>query len=733
MEPKKNYILAMFPYPSGDLHMGHAEAYSIADAMARYARLKGDDVLFPVGWDSFGLPAENAAIARGLSPKDWTYENIETQAASFKRLNISFDWETRLHTSDPEYFRWNQWIFTKMMEKGLAYRKKAPVNWCPKDKTVLANEQVEDGKCERCKTEVQTKDLTQWFLAISNYAQALVEDMEDLQWPSDVLAMQKNWIGQSEGRVISFPLEAGSGAVEVFTTRSETLRGATFLVVAADSPLAEQLASSSGKEAELAGYKKHMPTGGERERLRGGREKTGINLGVAAINPLTGRVIPIYAGDYVVAGYGSGAVMGVPSEDERDAEFAKALGIGSLEIGENPQPYGVKETKYRLRDWLVSRQRYWGTPIPVIHCEDCGAVPVPEEDLPVVQPETGYSLSPEDGKSPLESAEEWVKADCPQCGKEARRDTDTLDTFFDSSWYFLRYPNPSYDKGPFDPAGIKNWLPVGRYIGGKEHAILHLLYARFMTKVLRDMGLVPFKEPFQKLTNQGSVLLGGKAMSKTLGNLVSVGQQMDQYGADAVRVAMLFAGPPEDDIDWNDVSVAGAAKWLNRVSELSAKLQNANFAEGNSIEKTVARLTSEATDAVEGGRLNVAIARLMELTKAVKEGSDAPDGSVKEGMENLSIMISLFAPGAAETCQKRIGVVRPAWPVVDPSLLQEETSTAIVQVEGKIRARLKVSTTITEADLETLALQDEGVRAELRGRKPRRVTVKAPKVVRIDL
>ncbi|MVU77694.1 class I tRNA ligase family protein [Nocardia sp. ET3-3] len=540
-EASRRYVVSMFSYPSGDLHMGHAEVFAISDAMARFARMRGHDTLFPVGWDSFGLPAENAARKRGLDPREWTYANIATQADSFRRMGISFDWHTRLHTSDPEYYRWNQWLFLRLYERGLAYRADAEVNWCPQDRTVLANEQVVHGRCERCGAAVERRDLTQWFFRITDYADRLLDDMAGLRdgWPSEVLAMQRNWIGRTE------------------------------------------------------------------------------------------------------------------SVDDA----------------------GRTMVAYRLHDWLISRQRYWGTPIPIIHCGGCGAVPVPDDQLPVRLPDSGYRLSPGDSGSPLASAEDWVAVPCPRCGAPARRDTDTMDTFVDSSWYFLRYPNPHYTDGPFDPEALARWLPVDEYIGGREHATAHLLYARFITKALYDAGLVPFTEPFTRLTTQGQVLMGGKAMSKSLGNLVDLRDQIERHGPDAVRIAMLFAGPVEADVDWADVSARGAERWLARVARLAAEtgsgVANSDPAGEAATRREVHDTIARATALMEAKRFNVVIAQLMRLTTILRRAAESESGgtspAVRDGVDALVRMMSCVAPETAAVAWHHLGHTSPvadaAWPV----------------------------------------------------------------------
>ncbi len=779
----RRYIVTMFPYPSGDLHMGHAEVYSIGDALSRFARLRGYNVLQPIGWDSFGLPAENAALRQDRDPRDWTYDNIEVQAEGFRRLGVSFDWRTRLHTSDPEYYRWNQWIFLKMYEKDLAYRKAAPVNWCPNDKTVLANEQVIQGRCERCGTLVEGRNLTQWFFRITAHSQRLLDDMDDLaNWPDDVLRMQQNWIGRSEGASVDFAVEGESDPITVFTTRPDTLFGATFMVIAADAPLAAELCADEVRE-EFEEYQVRTRAASDIDRLAAERVMTGVSLGRNAVNPVNGERIPIYASDYVLAGYGTGAIMAVPAHDQRDIDFARAMDLpvrtvidtgepdptetGIATVGEGSlvssgdytgmpseqakeaivadlaeRGLGEAAVNYRLRDWLVSRQRYWGTPIPVIHCDGCGEVPVPYEDLPVELPRSGYELRPEDGRAPLESAEEWCRVPCPSCGGDARRDTDTMDTFVDSAWYFLRYPNPHYQDGPFDPRGIERWLPVTEYVGGKEHAILHLLYTRFFTKFLHDEGMLDFEEPFERLTNQGQVIMGGAAMSKSLGNLVDLQDQIADFGPDAVRVTMLFAGPPEDDIDWAHVSPAGAVKWLGRVLRVAEDVATPPASAGPGdleLRKGVHQLVHEITELMETRRINVAIARAMELTSLLRRAIDgepgAGDPAVREGAEALARIVSCVAPFTAEDAWDALGnepsVAEYGWPKVDEAMLEVDQVTCVVQVDGKVRARLEVSPDIGEDELRELAVATPGVQRHLDGKTIQRVIVRPPTLVNV--
>jgi leucyl-tRNA synthetase len=786
---ERRYVVDMFPYPSGDLHMGHAEAWSIGDAVARYLMMRGYDVLHPCGWDSFGLPAENAALQRGLDPREWTYANIEIQAESFKRLGISFDWRTRLHTSDPEYYRWTQWLFLRLYEKGLAYRKAAPVNWCPNDQTVLANEQVIQGKCERCGTEVTKKNLTQWFFRITAYAQRLLDDMDQLEgnWPDRVLTMQRNWIGRSTGAYVDFRIEGHETPVRVFTTRPDTLFGATFFVVAADSPLAAELVTDEQRDA-LAAYVDQVRRSTEIERLAEGRPKTGVDLGRFAVNPVNGERIPVFAADYVLAEYGTGAIMAVPAHDQRDLDFARAFDLPVRVVVDTggPDPvetgvatpgdgalvnsgtydgltkdaaidaiaadlrrdgHGEPAVTFRLRDWLLSRQRYWGVPIPIVHCGACGEVPVPDDQLPVELPLSGYELRPEGGRSPLESAEHWVTTTCPRCGGDATRDTDTMDTFVDSSWYFLRYPSTGDTTQPFDPAVTQRWLPVDEYVGGVTHAILHLLYARFFVKALHDMGMLDFTEPFRRLTNQGMVIMAGSAMSKSRGNLVKLQDELASYGPDAVRLTMLFAGPPEDDVDWADVSPSGSMKWLARVWRLASDVgdtgRGSDPTTGDPVLRAaVHKLVADATEQTEHKRYNVAIARLMELTSALRKAVDGatvatPAGAaaVREGAEALARMLCVFAPFTAEEVWELLGnepsVVHAGWPTTDPALLVEETVTCVVQVAGKLRDKFDVPVDITEAELRERALASEAVRRTLGDRPVRTVVVRAPRLVNV--
>ncbi len=783
---EKRYALTMFPYPSGDLHMGHAEVFSLHDVLARYWWQRGYEVLNPMGFDSFGLPAENAAIRNNEHPATYTHANIQTSIESCRHLATSFDWSRTFNTSDPEYYRWTQWLFLKLREQGLAYRKKSPVNWCPNDQTVLANEQVVQGMCERCGAEVTKRDLTQWYFRITEYAQELLDDLDVLEptWPDRVVTAQRNWIGRSEGAHVQFVVPGREEPLTVYTTRPDTLFGATFMVVAADAALAGELVTD-GQRAAYDDYLVEVRKASEIDRLATDRPKTGVFLGVHAVNPLTGAEIPIYAADYVLADYGTGAIMAVPGQDQRDWDFATAFDLpvvrtvqppdgweGEAYVGQGPainsaneslslDGMGVDEAKrttitwleeqglgrgtvnYRLRDWLLSRQRYWGPPIPIIHCADCGEVPVPEDQLPVELPELrGADLKPK-GVSPLAAAEDWVNVDCPTCGGPAKRDSDTMDTFVDSSWYFLRYCSPNDDTQAFDSDLVNQWGPCDIYIGGVEHAVLHLMYARFFTKALADMGLVGFREPFAAQMNQGFVINRGKKMSKSLGNGVSLGEQLREFGVDAIRLTLVFAGPPEDDIDWADMSPGGSLKFLQRAWRLSGDVTSVVGAspEGGDValRKATHKTLHEAEQLIDSHRFNVMVARTMELVnttrKAIDSGCGPEDPAVREAVEAVAIMLSLVAPYTAEEMWDRLGheptVARAGWPEVDPALLVEDSVVAVVQIQGKVKARLEVSPEISEGDLERLALADEAVVRAMDGKTVRKVIVRAPKLVNI--
>ena len=787
VRPKK-YVLDMFPYPSGDLHMGHAEAYALGDVIARYWIQKGFNVMHPIGWDAFGLPAENAAIKRNEDPRIWTYENIATQKASMRRYACSFDWDRVFNTCDPEYYKWNQWLFTKLHDRGLAYRKDSAVNWCPGCQTVLANEQVVAGLCERCDTAVTKKKLNQWYFKITDYADRLLDDMSELEgkWPEKVLLMQRNWIGRSQGANVNFVIEGRTEPVTIYTTRPDTLYGATFMVVAADSALAAELAAGTPVEAEFKSYLEKIKAASDIDRLATDRPKSGVDLKRFAINPVNGEKLPIWASDYVLADYGTGAIMAVPAHDQRDLDFAKAMGLSVrvvVETGEeDPIETGIATTgdgklvnsgslngltksdaiaainkqleadglgksarNYRLRDWLVSRQRYWGTPIPIVHCDKCGEVAVPDSELPLLLPDAkGLDLKPK-GQSPLAAATEWVNTKCPKCAGPAMRDTDTMDTFVDSSWYYLRYPSSTNANEPFNRAEIDTWLPVDQYVGGVTHAILHLLYSRFFTKVLYDMKMLSFTEPFTRLLNQGMVVMDGSAMSKSRGNLVRLSDELENHGVDAIRLSMVFSGPPEDDVDWSDVSPSGSVKFLSRAWRLSGDVTSApgvDFGKGElSLRKATHKALHDAGFAVESFRFNVAIARVMELVnatrKAIDSGCGAADPAVREATEATAIMLSLVAPFTAEEMWERLGhkpaIALAGWPAVDPALLVDDEVEAVIQINGKIVGRINVSPTISDADFEAAALALPAIVAELKGATPKKVIARAPKLVNIVL
>lgn len=790
-ERPRKYVLAMFPYPSGDLHMGHAENYLYSDIVARFWRHRGYNVLHPIGWDSFGLPAENAAIKRGADPREWTYENIEQQVASLNAYGVSFDWSRRLHTSDPDYYRWNQWLFQRMYERGLAYRKESPVNWCPNDQTVLANEQVVDGACERCGARVEKKKLTQWYFKITDYADRLLDDLDGLEgaWPSKVLQMQRNWIGRSIGADIDFEIEGRNEKVTVFSTRPDTLYGATFMVVAPDSDLAAELVreASDDAQARFSDYLAATQRQTDIERQATDREKTGVFLERYAVNPVNGERLPIWAADYVLADYGHGAVMAVPAHDQRDLDFAARFDLPVRVVVDVPASEGAESNdpaltgealagegrminsgvldglgkqeaiatvtrlleekgagraskQYRLRDWLISRQRFWGTPIPMIHTADGRTEPVPSDQLPVTLPEArDIDLKPK-GSSPLGAAAGWVETVDPVSGEPALRDPDTMDTFVDSSWYFLRFLSPGDVDGPFRVEDARRWAPVDTYIGGVEHAILHLLYARFITKVLHDMGLVSFDEPFTSLINQGMVILNGTKMSKSKGNLVLFSDELEQHGADALRVALAFAGPVEDDKDWKDVSTTGAQKFLARAARLAEDVSSpvgVDFSGGDaSLRRVTHRLLADAPGLVEQTKYNVVVARLMELVNAARKTVDsagADDPAAREAAETAAMVLDLFAPHQAEEMWRDLGhdetVSCAQWGEADPLLLVEDQLTVVVQIDGKVRAKLEVAASISEDELERLARDDERVVRSLDGREITRAIVRLPKIV----
>jgi leucyl-tRNA synthetase len=779
--------------------MGHAEVYALGDVVARYWRLRGYQVLHPIGWDSFGLPAENAAIKRGVDPREWTYQNIAQQKASMKRYAASFDWTRVLHTSDPEYYRWNQWLFLTLYEKGLAYRKDSWVNWDPVDQTVLANEQVlPDGTSDRSGAMVVKKKLTQWYFKITDYADRLLDDLDTLEgrWPAKVLAMQRNWIGRSQGAEVEFAIEGRDTPLTVFTTRPDTLYGATFMVVAPDSDLAEELVQGASDEVTAAfrNYLEQTQRTSEIDRQDASREKTGVFLERYATNPVNGERLPIWVADYVLADYGTGAIMAVPAHDQRDLDFAltfdlpirvvldpthegdelgslaerdpastrvalagdgvmvnsgaldglgKAEAIARIIDDLEAKGTGRRATTYRLRDWLISRQRFWGTPIPIMYGPGGEEIPVPEDQLPVLLPATeGLDLKPQ-GSSPLGAVASWVNQ--THNGVAVTRDADTMDTFVDSSWYFLRFMSAHDDTQAFDVEKVKQWAPVDQYVGGVEHAILHLLYARFITKVLHDLGYLDFEEPFSSLLNQGMVILDGAKMSKSKGNLVYFSEELDAYGVDAVRLTMAFAGPPEDDIDWRDVSPVGSQKFLARAWRLSGDVTSAPGTppEGGDVElrRALHRFLADIPGLIEAFKFNVAVARTMEMVnhtrKAIDTGAGGGDPAVREAAEAIALALSMFAPHTAEDMWERLGhkpsVALRIWPETDQSLLIEDSVTAIIQINGKVRDRVDVSPSISADELEKLALGTDAIKRALSGKTVVNVVVRAPKVVAINL
>ncbi|HZO96907.1 MAG TPA: leucine--tRNA ligase [Gaiellaceae bacterium] len=772
---RKAYVLEMLPYPSGELHMGHVLNYTLGDVVSHVRRRNGFAVLRPMGYDAFGLPAENAAIREGGHPREATDRNIAAIRRQIKRMGWSIDWTREVSTHEPEYYRWTQWLFLRLYEAGLAYRHDAPVKWCPNDQTVLANEQVIDGRCERCGAEVEARNLEQWLFRITAYADRLLDDMELLEsWPERVLTMQRNWIGRSEGAEVVFRIEELGEDVPVFTTRPDTLFGATFFVLAPEHPLVEELAARSENGDELRAYARHAAARRGEERAAS-EEKTGVDTGFHAVNPVNGERIPIWVADYVLMEYGTGAIMAVPAHDERDFAFAERFGLpvvqvvrpagGEVEEGtvyvshsENevlvnsgefdglPSPEGKRAivawleerglgrpaVSYRLRDWLLSRQRYWGCPIPVIHCPACGIVPVPDSDLPVLLPEVDDYLPK--GRSPLAAAEEWVRVPCPACGGEARRETDTMDTFVDSSWYFLRYTDPHNDAAPFDRALVDYWLPVNQYIGGIEHAILHLMYARFFTKALYDLGILGFKEPFARLFNQGMIYRFGAKMSKSKGNVVSPDELVERFGADALRLYILFMGPADQDKEWQETGVDGQARFLQRLWRVvheQAGREPTGVTTGTPLARKAHETIAKVTDDIERRFVfNTPVAAVHELVNELSATPDDPAG--RFAAETAVSLIQPYAPHVAEELWQRLGHERlwaEPWPVADPAMLARDTVELVVQVNGKVRDRLQVPAGLPDEELVTLARGSERVRAHLDGGEPRRVFVVPDKLV----
>jgi leucyl-tRNA synthetase len=798
------YCLEMLPYPSGRIHMGHARNYSMGDVVARFKTLRGFNVLHPIGWDALGLPAENAALKHGAHPEEWTRSNIAHMKTQLKRLGISYCWEREVATCDPEYYRWNQWFFLQMYRRGIAYRKKAPVNWCPGCSTVLANEQVvKDGRCWRCDSVVVPRDLEQWFLKITDYAEELLRGMDQLgRWPERVLTMQRNWIGKSEGAEVDFPLAEGEGAIRIFTTRIDTIYGASFMVLAPEHPRAADWAQSS---PELAAFVERARSESREARLSGDQAKSGIPTGRKAINPFTREAIPIWVSDYVLMEYGTGAIMAVPAHDDRDFVFARKYDLpvpvviqpagASLRSETLEAPYldegtlvdsgpftglpskeaiaamtayaaeqgiGAGKVTYRLRDWGISRQRYWGTPIPVIYCAGCGIVPVPEEELPVTLPKM-VSITGK-GESPLKEVPEWVAARCPSCGSEGRRETDTMDTFVDSSWYFYRYTAPHFDRAPVDRDAVAYWFPIDLYIGGIEHAILHLIYSRFWTKVMRDLGLVEIDEPVVQLLSQGMVLKeyydeaeGARvtaAMSKSRGNVVEPEEVISKYGADTLRLYLLFEAPPEKEIEWTDARLEGPHRFLLRMWRLvdaeAERLRSVPAVEGNEnwneaeaalrrkAHQTIRRVTRDIEDRLH---LNTAISAIMELTneiyRVIEPRPERPESwkVIRHAVETMVLLASPFAPHLAEEMWEMLGhrggLGKQAWPGYDPAVAAEEMITLVLQVNGKIRNRISVPADLDEEEARERALADQKIVAALEGSKVERVVVVPGRLVNV--
>ena len=789
----KFYCLEMFPYPSGRIHMGHVRVYAIGDLLARYKWMRGFNVLHPMGWDAFGLPAENAAIEHGVHPAIWTYENIDYMRSQLKKMGISYDWERELTTCDPAYYRWEQLVFIKMLERGLAYRRRSTVNWCPSCQTVLANEQVEAGRCWRCDSEVTPRDIEGWFFKITAYADELLAWCDRLTgWPERVITMQRNWIGRSEGAEFELPVAGRPDlSVRVFTTRPDTVFGMTYTVLAPEQPLVDRLAADDAERRAVAEFRAQVARQSEIERLAADRPKRGLRLRAQVVNPFTGAAVPLFIADYVLMGYGTGAIMAVPGEDQRDWDFARQHDLPILETVRRPDGWdgeayagdgikinsgfldgltvadakrkaidwivergiGVAKVNYRLRDWGISRQRYWGAPIPVLYCEQCGMVPEAEEKLPVLLPRD-VQLSGKGG-SPLSDVASFVNATCPKCGGKARRETDTMDTFVESSWYFLRYCSPRYDKGMFERTAAEYWMPVDQYIGGIEHAVLHLLYARFYTKVLRDLGMVKVDEPFTALLSQGMVIKDGAKMSKSKGNVVDPDELIHSFGADTARLFSLFAAPPEKDLDWNEHGVEGASRFLNRVwrfvlahlDALRAAPRRAapTTDDGRAFRRTIHETIRRVTDDIEHDfHFNTAISAVMELVNAIYAFESAaadrmPAGErvalLREAVETVLLLLGPIAPHVTEELWSQLGhgesLFEQAWPTPDPAALVRKEVTLVVQVDGKVRSRLQVDVDAPEDRIQRLALQDDKVQPWVRARAVERVVVVANRLVNI--
>ena len=789
----KFYCLEMFPYPSGRIHMGHVRVYAIGDLLARYKWMRGYNVLHPMGWDAFGLPAENAAIEHGVHPVIWTYENIDYMRSQLQKMGISYDWDREVATCDPTYYKWEQLIFIRMLERGLAYRKRSTVNWCPSCQTVLANEQVEDGRCWRCGSEVRPRDIDAWFFKITAYAEELLDWCDRLPgWPERVLTMQRNWIGKSEGAEFDLKVEGRPDlAIRVFTTRPDTVFGMTYAVLAPEHPLVDRLVRDDAERQAVARFRAEVARESEIERIAADRPKRGLRLSARVVNPFSDTPVPLFIADYVLMGYGTGAIMAVPGEDERDWEFAEQHGLRIIETVKRPDGWtgkayagdgvkinsgfldglpvseakrratdwlvarglGTAKVNYRLRDWGISRQRYWGAPIPVLYCEKDGMVPEAEKNLPVALPRD-VQLSGKGG-SPLASVASFVNATCPRCGGPAKRETDTMDTFVESSWYFLRYCSPHYDTGMFEANAAAYWMPVDQYIGGIEHAVLHLLYARFYTKVLRDLGLTKIDEPFMALLSQGMVIKDGAKMSKSKGNVVSDDYVREKYGADTGRLIELFAAPPEKDLEWNDQGIEGASRFLNRVwrfviahleaiKAAPAKVPSPLSEAGRAFRRTIHETIQRVTDDIEREfHFNTAIAAIMELVNALQafEAGDAADATpehsvlIREAVETTLHLLGPFCPHVTEELWEQLGhresLFKQRWPVADPAALQKTQVTVVVQVDGKVRGRLQVGVDTADDRVRQLALGDDRVKPWVERRSVEKVVVVPNRLVNI--
>ncbi|UWD50247.1 leucine--tRNA ligase [Clostridioides difficile] len=773
-EKPNYYTLEMFPYPSGKIHMGHVRNYSIGDVVARFKKMEGYNVLHPMGWDSFGLPAENAAIKHGIHPHKWTMENIEEMKEQLNLLGLSYDWDKEVATSTPEYYRFTQEIFLKFLEHGLAYKKKSYVNWCPSCETVLANEQVVQGACERCKSTVLKKDLEQWYFKTTEFAEELLNDLDTLDgWPEKVKIMQRNWIGKSTGADLVFDIDGTDKSMTVFTTRPDTTYGVTYMVLAPEHELVKELVAGTEYEADVEAFVQKMHTMTEIERTAADVEKEGMFIGRYVINPLNGKKVPLWIANYVLVEYGTGAIMAVPAHDERDRDFAEKYNLDIIDVITednkmiNSEEFdgldasegfegiinklekegrGKRTINYRLRDWLVSRQRYWGCPIPVVYCDECGIVPVKKEDLPVLLP-TDVEFTGK-GESPLTTSKQFMSATCPHCGKPARREVDTMDTFVDSSWYFLRYVDNKNEDEPFSKDLVNRWHPVDQYIGGVEHAIMHLLYARWFVKAFKSMGMVDFDEPFKNLLTQGMVLMDGSKMSKSKGNTVSPMDIIDEYGADTARLFVLFAAPPERDLDWSEQGVDGCFRFLNRVYRLVDELadvfkKDVEFGELSSQDKdmryTIHSILKKVTvDLSEKFGFNTAISALMELINDMykyKELDNINEAVIKEGVQTIVTIISPFAPHLGEELWTMIGqegsVFDIDWPKYDETALVKDEIEVVVQVNGKVRGKLTVSSNISKEDMEKVALEDEKIKALVEGKTIVKVVAVPKKLVNI--